>query len=452
MHYQDRADPGEILTEARRYARQHAEPLAAVIEPRPIRPLAGPASGSATSRPTSESIPSHTSSNRSSPAATASASSFSATPTFRKPMPRPRNYRPMLTSGVRWWGSPMRRPPRSSVRTTSTFSWTWPVIRAGTGCWCSHASRRRFKYRTWAISARQAWRPWTTTSRTHLPTRRVVRTPTTKSSSSACPNAAFCYLPGPTPEVSPELPARRSGRVMFGCLNNPAKVSDEVLACWSQVLASVPGSCLLLRTGAGRGAEDRIRDILDQHGIKSQRLLFAGPLPTRSAYLELYHTIDISLDPFPYNGVTTTCNALWMGVPVISLGGSMSVSRQGVRFLRNVGLDDLLAGSPEQYVRIATNLAGDLAAPGRPPLYVAGANQSLTDRGRPPLDPRPRGGLSRPPREVAVPRQPDQPVTSSRATRSSVEFRVSTTIVATPVNEWTRPPFHSTWTAPRRRC
>jgi protein O-GlcNAc transferase len=127
------------------------------------------------------------------------------------------------------------------------------------------------------------------------------------------------------------------------------------------VLGSVPGSCLLLRTGAGRGAVDRIRSILDRHGIAPERLLFAGPVPTRFAYLQLYHTIDICLDPFPYNGVTTTCDALWMGVPVVSLAGSMSVSRQGVRFLRNVGLDDLLAGSHEQYVWIATNLAGDLA-------------------------------------------------------------------------------------------
>jgi len=127
------------------------------------------------------------------------------------------------------------------------------------------------------------------------------------------------------------------------------------------VLASVPCARLLLRTGAGRGAEDRIRDILDQHGIASQRLHYAGPTATRFDYLELYRAVDIALDPFPYNGVTTTADALWMGVPVISLAGQMSVSRQGVRFLRNVGLDELLAETPEQYVRIASDLAGDLS-------------------------------------------------------------------------------------------
>ena len=148
------------------------------------------------------------------------------------------------------------------------------------------------------------------------------------------------------------------GQVTFGCLNNPAKGSDEILALWSRVLALVPGSRLLLRSGAGRAAEDRVREIVTRHGVSAERLQFAGPTATRFAYLELYHAVDIALDPFPYNGVTTTADALWMGVPVISLAGPTSVSRQGVRFLRNVGLDELLAETPEKYVRIAADLAG----------------------------------------------------------------------------------------------
>jgi predicted O-linked N-acetylglucosamine transferase (SPINDLY family) len=173
------------------------------------------------------------------------------------------------------------------------------------------------------------------------------------------PECAFCYRPGPAPEVSTEPPARQSGQVTFGCLNNPAKLSDEVLAVWSRVLAAVPRSRLLLSSGAGDGALDRIRDILGRHGIGSDRLCRAAPAATRFAYLELYHAVDIALDPFPYNGVTTTCDALWMGVPVISLAGQMSVARQGVRFLRSVGLEELLAETPEQYVRIASDLAVD---------------------------------------------------------------------------------------------
>jgi protein O-GlcNAc transferase len=175
------------------------------------------------------------------------------------------------------------------------------------------------------------------------------------------PECGFCYAPGPAPEVNPEPPARQSGRVTFGCLNNPAKVSDDVLAVWSRVLAVVPGSRLLIRAGAGRSAEERTRGLLTACGIAAERLEFAGRTATRFAYLELYHALDIALDPFPYNGVTTTCDAMWMGVPVIGLAGRMSVSRQGVRFLQAVGLDELLAETLEDYVRIATALASDLA-------------------------------------------------------------------------------------------
>jgi predicted O-linked N-acetylglucosamine transferase (SPINDLY family) len=173
------------------------------------------------------------------------------------------------------------------------------------------------------------------------------------------PECAFCYHPGPAPEVSNELPVNRTGKISLGCLNNLAKVSDDALSVWSRVLAAVPESQLLLRDGAGRSAPERIRGSLARHGVAPYRLRFVGRVATRAEYLKLYHDVDIALDPFPYNGVTTTCDALWMGVPVISLAGRMCVSRQGVRFLRNVGLDDLLAETPEDYVRIAADLAAD---------------------------------------------------------------------------------------------
>jgi predicted O-linked N-acetylglucosamine transferase (SPINDLY family) len=174
------------------------------------------------------------------------------------------------------------------------------------------------------------------------------------------PECGMCYQPGPAPEVSPELPARRSGRVTFASLNTLAKLSEEVLALWSQVLAAVPGSQLLLRTGAGRQAEERVRALLARHGIPAERVPLLGQTPSRFDYLKLYQAVDLCLDPFPYNGVTTTCDALWMGVPVLSLAGRTCVSRHGVRFLRNVGLDELIAQTPEAYVRAATEMAGDL--------------------------------------------------------------------------------------------
>ena len=174
------------------------------------------------------------------------------------------------------------------------------------------------------------------------------------------PDCGFCYLPGPAPEVSHEPPARRPTKVTFGCLNNPAKLTDEVLDLWSSVLAAVPGSRLLVATGGSRLVEERICSVIARHDISLDRLIFAERTATRFDYLMLYQIIDVSLDPFPYNGVTTTCDALWMGIPVISLAGQMNVSRQGVRFLRCLDLDDLLAATPEEYVRIGVDLASDL--------------------------------------------------------------------------------------------
>jgi protein O-GlcNAc transferase len=174
------------------------------------------------------------------------------------------------------------------------------------------------------------------------------------------PECAFCYQPGPAPEVNPELPARQSGCVTFGCLNIPAKLTEEVLALWSRVLESVPGSRIMLRAGEGRRAEERVRNLFARNGISSERVVLAGWTATRFDYLRLFHELDLCLDPFPYNGITTTCDALWMGVPVISLTGLTSVSRHGVRYLSNVGLEELLAESADGYARIATELARDL--------------------------------------------------------------------------------------------
>jgi protein O-GlcNAc transferase len=174
------------------------------------------------------------------------------------------------------------------------------------------------------------------------------------------PGCAFCYRPGDAPDVSMELPAQRCGQVTFGSLNTLAKLSEEVLALWTQVLASVPGSRLVLPRGAGRRAGERLRNALARRGISTERLLLLDRAATRFDYLKLYQSIDLCLDPFPYNGVTTTCDALWMGVPVLTLEGRTCVSRQGVRFLRSTGLEEFIAATAADYVRIATALAGDL--------------------------------------------------------------------------------------------
>jgi predicted O-linked N-acetylglucosamine transferase (SPINDLY family) len=148
--------------------------------------------------------------------------------------------------------------------------------------------------------------------------------------------------------------------VTFGCLNALAKLSEGALALWARVLAAVPGSRLLLRTGEGCRAEARVRDALVRHGVPPERLLLAGRTASRLEYLKLYYEVDLGLDPFPYTGLTTTCDALWMGVPVLSLAGRMCAARQGVRILRAAGLAELIAETPEDYLRLAAELAGDL--------------------------------------------------------------------------------------------
>jgi predicted O-linked N-acetylglucosamine transferase (SPINDLY family) len=171
------------------------------------------------------------------------------------------------------------------------------------------------------------------------------------------PACAMCYQPGDAPEARAELPARQAGQVTLASLNPLCKLTDEVLDLWSRILAALPGARLLLR----RGAEERPRAAAARHGVGPERVLLLGRAASRFDYLRRYRDVDLSLDPFPYNGITTTCDALWMGVPVLTLAGPMSVARYGVRFLRTVGLEELIATSAEDYVQRAVTLAGDLS-------------------------------------------------------------------------------------------
>lgn len=171
------------------------------------------------------------------------------------------------------------------------------------------------------------------------------------------PEIAWCYRTPAAPEVG-ELPARKAGHVTFGCLNNPAKVTPEVIALWSRLLTAVPGSRLLL-TGGAVPADRGVQETFARHGIGADRITLM-PRRSKDEYFALYNTIDIGLDPFPYNGGVTTCDALWMGVPVVTLAGTTYASRQGVTLLTNLELKELIAQTPEEYVTIATRLAGDL--------------------------------------------------------------------------------------------
>ena len=172
------------------------------------------------------------------------------------------------------------------------------------------------------------------------------------------PESYWCYQPGvDAPDVGP-LPALRQGHITFGCLNNFCKVSEPVLAAWAKLLRAVPNSQLLLHAYEGDHRR-RVQERLAREGIEAKRVRFAGKAPLLD-YFRLYHGIDIALDTFPYGGGTTTCDALWMGVPVVSLVGKTAVGRGGLSILSNVGLPELVVRSEEEYARIASALADDL--------------------------------------------------------------------------------------------
>ncbi|MGD0540630.1 MAG: tetratricopeptide repeat protein, partial [Tepidisphaeraceae bacterium] len=170
------------------------------------------------------------------------------------------------------------------------------------------------------------------------------------------PKTYWCYEPCASPPESAP-PAIAAGHVTFACLNNFCKVSSPTLNAWRQLLQKVPRSRLILHAKEG-DHQQRLRDFLADAGIDPQRLIFVGYKPVEQ-YLQSYNEIDIALDPFPCAGGTTTCDALWMGVPVVTLAGQTAVGRSGLSILSNIGLPELVAATADQYVQIAADLARD---------------------------------------------------------------------------------------------
>lgn len=172
------------------------------------------------------------------------------------------------------------------------------------------------------------------------------------------PDAFWVYDPLTTePAVTP-VPALTNGHITFGCLNNFCKVNADVLKLWARVLKSVPDSQLVLLTGEGSHRQHTL-DVLQQAGVGPERVRFVGKLP-RPQYLELCQQIDIGLDTFPYTGQTTSLDAFWLGVPVVTLVGETVVARAGLSLLENLGLPELIAHDADEYVRIAQELSEDL--------------------------------------------------------------------------------------------
>ncbi len=159
------------------------------------------------------------------------------------------------------------------------------------------------------------------------------------------------------PDVSP-LPAQSNGHITFGCLNNFCKVNEGTIDLWASVLNAVPGSKMVLLIPPGQ-CRDRVLDRFAGNSISRQRIEFIDRRPRRE-YLQTYHRIDLSLDTLPYNGHTTSLDSVWMGVPVVTLVGNTVVGRAGWSQLSNLGMTELAARTPEQFIRIILNLTNDL--------------------------------------------------------------------------------------------
>jgi protein O-GlcNAc transferase len=188
------------------------------------------------------------------------------------------------------------------------------------------------------------------------------------------PGGFLCYDGPADAPAAAAPPCLASGTVTFGSFNSAAKLSGATLDAWAALLTRLPAARLSLK---GKAFADpatcgSFLERLGKRGVAAQRVEFSAYVP-EAEHFGAYGRVDIALDPFPYNGTTTTCEALWMGVPVVTLRGDRHAGRVGASLLTQLGLTDLIAGSVEEYVEIAVALAGD-------PARLADLRRSLRPR------------------------------------------------------------------------
>ncbi len=169
----------------------------------------------------------------------------------------------------------------------------------------------------------------------------------------------LCYEPPSyIPDASPP-PVLKNGFITFGSFNNFMKVAPQTIETWAEILKTVPESKLLLkhRGASDVAAQEAFPGFFEKYGIARERILITAQMPSHRQHLESFREMDIALDPFPYNGTTTSCETLAMGVPMVALEGSTHVARVSVSLLRQVGLPEWIASSREDYVRLAVGHA-----------------------------------------------------------------------------------------------
>lgn len=165
-----------------------------------------------------------------------------------------------------------------------------------------------------------------------------------------------------SPPVGP-LPSRAGAPFTFACLNHLSKVTPDAIALWARILHAVPDSRLLFGNAGDAGVQRRLTEAFAAHDVPAAQLVFRTKLPL-TEYLALHHEIDLALDTFPYNGGATSCHALWMGVPFVTLAGDRYMARMGLSLLEHAGLGEFVAQTPEAYVERAVRAAHDRAALG----------------------------------------------------------------------------------------
>jgi predicted O-linked N-acetylglucosamine transferase (SPINDLY family) len=173
------------------------------------------------------------------------------------------------------------------------------------------------------------------------------------------PDIAYCYAPPDDEAPEPaEPPFIRNGHITFGCFNAAVKVNVQVVATWSRIMRALPDARLILKAGAfsDHTTVARYEDLFRTNAVDTSRIDFVGRTP-RAQYYADFSTIDIALDPWPYNGGTTTADGLWMGVPALTLPGERMVQRAGLTMLNAVGLHDWIAESEEDYIAKAVAFA-----------------------------------------------------------------------------------------------
>jgi predicted O-linked N-acetylglucosamine transferase (SPINDLY family) len=177
------------------------------------------------------------------------------------------------------------------------------------------------------------------------------------------PGCATCYAPPPGVPAPSRAPAVANGFVTFGSFASLAKINADVIGLWAAILHAVPRARLLLKSSLAvdRASYDQVVEAFAAHGV-GDRVACVPRAASVAEHFARYAAVDIALDTFPFNGRATTCEALWMGVPVVTLAGRLFADRLGVSLLSTVGLPELVAGTPEYYVRLAVALAADPAS------------------------------------------------------------------------------------------